>query len=102
MSDSKLSCSREVIGRCVFAVMVGLGGLKKRKTSFFDGMMTFSGAHQKKLGGGWQRGVQATERASLLLALLLKKICALLCVCLVGGGVLVLFIYLFPTQTWGL
>lgn len=52
MNDSKLSCSREAIGRCVFAVMAGLWGLKKRKTSFFDDMMTFSGAHQKKLGWG--------------------------------------------------
>lgn len=34
MSDSKLSCLREVIGRCVFAVMVGLGGVKKKKNLF--------------------------------------------------------------------
>lgn len=86
----------------MFGVRVGWGGLKRKKKTFLDDMMTFSGAHQKQPGlGDRERGVQATDRVLLLLALLPKKIC--MCVCWVGcGGVFVLFIYylfIFPTDT---
>lgn len=70
------------VGRYVCLGLGWDGGLKKKgkKTSFLDDMMTFSGAHQKQLGwGDRERGVQATDRASLLLALLPKKI--FVCVC---------------------
>lgn len=62
-------------------------------------MMTFSGAHQKQLGwGDRERGVQATARASLLLALLPKKI--FVCVCVLAGlWWCFCLIYLFFPQT---
>lgn len=74
------------------------GGVKKKeKTSFLDDMMTFSGAHQKQLGwGDRERGVQATDQASLLLALFPKKIC----VCIRQVVVVFLsFLFIFPTDT---
>lgn len=71
-------------------------------------MMTFSGAHQRRVREG-ERGVQATDRVPLLLALLPKKICAShrvfvnMCVdvCWVGGDVLffLVCVFFFPVQT---
>lgn len=100
MSDSKLSCSyARWVDVCVCLCVCLEGGTR----GVGEGKKTLSltpddifGSTSKVSQGGSERSVQATDRALLLLALLLKKIQAslLLCVCvlcmhvhLVGGAV---------------
>lgn len=94
---------------CVFVCV--FGGLEEKKTLSLtpDDIL---GSTSKASQGGRERGVQATDRAPLLLALLLKKICAsiVLCVyvlcmrvCWVGGGMLWgFFCFFLHKQTGGL
>lgn len=116
MSDSKLSCSyARWVDVCVCVRVFleggrrGVGGEKKPLSLTPDDIF---GSTSKVSQGGSERSVQATDRALLLLALLLKKIQASLwlsvyvfvCVCVMyacafGGWCCAFFLLFFPPQT---
>lgn len=112
MSDSKLSCSCEVGGYVCLCVCLGVeeggggGGLGKKKTLSLTPDDIF-GSTSKASRGGRERGVQATDRAPLLLALLPKKICAslwlcvslcVLCMCVLGGWCVSFFFFFYTNR----